>query len=83
MIRMCSSFSVDFLNAGIKIGNKLYNVILSREQMNDLKRNKLSSTVAQELMLNPEFTKLGPDIPHEQWEVSIFYSFGVNNDGVI
>ena len=69
-------------NVGLQIGNRFYNCILTDEQVADVHLHKMSSAVTQEILLNPDYNQMGPDIPHEQWTVSILYSFGIKEDGV-
>ena len=69
-------------SAGIQIGNRLYNVILSEEQLSDVTKHGMASEVVQELLLNQDFTVMGPDMPTSTWKTSVLYKFGVQADGV-
>ena len=69
-------------SVGIQIGHRLYNVLLSQEHLADIRKRGMTSEVVQELLLNQDFTVMGPEIPHAAWEAKILYDFKMKADGV-
>ena len=71
-----------FYTAGVMIGNRFYQALISAEQLEDLRVKGMGSEVTQDLLLSQDFDTVGHDVPHEEWETKILYSFATNPDGV-
>ena len=57
-------FRMNLHSAGIQIGHRLYNVLLSQEHLLDIRKRGMVSEVVQELLLNEDFTVMGPELPN-------------------
>ena len=64
---------MDIFTVGVRIGNRLYNALLTNEQIHELETQAVKSVAYQQLLQDPVFVRLGEDLQELQSQVKVLY----------